>query len=212
MHASRPQTLLVIVVVVALDRGLLDCPVPLPGNGLPANRERDAFDLAAIQENSPPDCFLIFMAPRVVRFGQAVLDLVCVADHVEAALPRIDRVAVAGLLGDLDAVVRCPASVCLQTLRGGQDRVQLVRNDDQHFFQELDGGAPCRLVIELHDGKFRRAINGYEQVEPIAGKTIPRIDFWPGSYLTAAHLGDVPSRGLPANHCRATDMEEAPSR
>ena len=33
---------------------------PLPGNGLPANRGRDSLDLAATQENSPPDCFLIF--------------------------------------------------------------------------------------------------------------------------------------------------------
>ena len=47
----------------------------------------------------PPDRFLIFMAPRVVRLGQPVLYLVCVADHVEAALPRIDGVSVTRLLG-----------------------------------------------------------------------------------------------------------------
>ena len=40
-----------------------------------------------------------------------------------------------------------------------------VRNDDQHFLQELDRGAPGRVVIEPHQSKFRRAINGYEQVK-----------------------------------------------
>ena len=62
-----------VVAVEAFDGRLLDRAVPLPGNGLPANRERDAFDLA--------------IRPGVGRFGQAVLDLVCVADHVEAAFP-----------------------------------------------------------------------------------------------------------------------------
>ena len=73
----------------------------------------------------------------------------------------------------------------------GQNRVQLVGHNDRHLFQELDGGSPGRLIIEPRHGKFRRAINGYEQVEPIAGKTVPRTVFWPGSYFTAAHLGDV---------------------
>ena len=93
--------LFVVAVVVTLDRRPLDRPVYLP-------------DLAAPREDGLPDHLLILEAPRVVRFGQAVLDLVCVADHVEAALPRIDRVTVAGLLGELDAII-------------GQKRVQPVR-------------------------------------------------------------------------------------
>ena len=36
----------------------LDRAVPLPGSGLPANRERDPLNLAAPRENRPPDCFL----------------------------------------------------------------------------------------------------------------------------------------------------------
>ena len=93
--------LLVIVIVVALDRGFLDRPV-------------HSLDLASIRENSPMDCFLALMASRVVRLGEAVIDLVCVADHVEVALSRIDRVAVAGLLGELDAII-------------GQNRVRLCK-------------------------------------------------------------------------------------
>ena len=92
-----------------------------------------------------------------------MLDLVCVADHVEAALARIDGVSVTRLLGELDAII-------------GQDRVQPVGHDDQDLFQELDGRAPCCLIIKPHHGKFRRAINGYEQIE---------------LSLTAAHLGNV---------------------
>ncbi len=37
---------IVAVVVAALYGGHFDGSVPLTGNGLPANRERDAFDLA----------------------------------------------------------------------------------------------------------------------------------------------------------------------
>ena len=36
----------------------LDRAVPSPGSGLPANRVRDALNLAATRENRPPDCFL----------------------------------------------------------------------------------------------------------------------------------------------------------
>ena len=53
--------LFVVVIMVAFDGGFLDCPV-------------HALDLAAIRENSPPYCFLILLAPRMVGFGQAVLD------------------------------------------------------------------------------------------------------------------------------------------
>ena len=41
------------------------------------------------------------VGPRVVRFGEPVLDPVCLADHVEAHLTRPGRVAVTRLLGDL---------------------------------------------------------------------------------------------------------------
>ena len=44
------------------------------------------------------------VGPRVVGLGQAVLDPVGFADHVEAHRPGVDGVPVAGLLGELDAV------------------------------------------------------------------------------------------------------------
>ena len=50
----------VVVVVEALDGCVLD-------------RTVHPFDLAAIQENDPPDRFLIFMASRVVGLGQPML-------------------------------------------------------------------------------------------------------------------------------------------
>ena len=78
--------LLVIVIVVAFNSGFLDCAV-------------HALDLSSIPENSPPDCFLILLAPRVVGLCQAMLDLIGVADHVEAAEARdLNR---PGFAGDL---------------------------------------------------------------------------------------------------------------
>ena len=50
---------------------------------------------------------------------------------------------------------------------------------------------------------------------PIAGKTIPRIVFWPGSYLPGPDIGDVarllPGNGLLANHERALLVRPARS-
>ena len=58
--------LIMTVAIEALDSGLLDPAVhPL--------------ELAATQENSPPDCFLIFAAPWVVGLGPPVLDAVRLA-------------------------------------------------------------------------------------------------------------------------------------
>ena len=45
------------------------------------------------------------VGPRVVGFGQSVLDPVRLADHVEAHWPGVNGVPVAGLLYELDAVV-----------------------------------------------------------------------------------------------------------
>lgn len=51
------------VVVVPFDGGVLDGAV-------------HALDLTAPQENGPPDRFLIFAVPRVVRIGQPMLNAV----------------------------------------------------------------------------------------------------------------------------------------
>ena len=68
----------VVVVVVALDGGVLD-------------RAVHAFDLA--------------VGPRMIRLGQPVLDVVRRTDHVEAHRPGGDGVSVSGLFGELDAIV-----------------------------------------------------------------------------------------------------------
>ena len=44
------------------------------------------------------------VGPRMVGFGEAMLDPVGLADHVEAHWPGIFGVAVPGLLGELDAI------------------------------------------------------------------------------------------------------------
>ena len=43
------------------------------------------------------------VSPRMIGLGKAVLDPVGLADHVEAHWPRMDCIAVPGLLGKLDA-------------------------------------------------------------------------------------------------------------
>ena len=80
---QMPVELVVIVVMEAFDGRVLDRAVPLPGSGLPANRERDALDLAATRENRPPDCFLGLAAPGVLDPGQPVFDGMRAADPVE---------------------------------------------------------------------------------------------------------------------------------
>ena len=45
------------------------------------------------------------VSPGMVRLGEPMLDIVCLADHVEAHLARPGDVAIAGLLGELDAIM-----------------------------------------------------------------------------------------------------------
>ena len=78
--AEVTSQLIVVVVVEAFHGGLLD-------------RAVHPLDLAAIQENSPPDCFLILMAP-------GVLDLMLAADPV----------------GDVPEGVYEPPRVCLRVI------------------------------------------------------------------------------------------------
>lgn len=126
----------VAVVVEALDGGVLDGAV-------------HPFDLT--------------VGPGMVRLGQPVLYAVGVADHVEAHLTREGGVAVAGLLGELDAVVR-------------QDGVDLVRHGPQQVLQELPGGSPVGLVDQLGDGELAGAVDADKQIELAFG---------------GLHLGDI---------------------
>ena len=53
--------LFVVVIMVAFDGGFLDCPV-------------HALDLAAIRENSPPDCFLVLLTPLPIDLDAGAVD------------------------------------------------------------------------------------------------------------------------------------------
>lgn len=88
----------------------------------------------------------------MVRFGEPVLDVVRVADHVEAHLARPGGVPVAGLLGELDAIV-------------GQDRVDTVRHGFQQVLKELPRCAPVSLVDQLGDRELARSVYADEQVK-----------------------------------------------
>ena len=95
--------LVVVLVVEAFDGRVLDRAVPLPGSGLPAKRERDAFNLAATRENRPPDCFLVLTAPGVLDPGQPMFDVMLAADAVEDVLEGVYMPVV---IGELDAIIR----------------------------------------------------------------------------------------------------------
>ena len=92
------------------------------------------------------------VGPRVVRFGEPVLDVVGLADHVEAHLTGPGGVPVAGLLGELDAVV-------------GEDGVNAVRHGFQQVLEEFPRCTPVSLVDQLGDGELARAVDADEQIE-----------------------------------------------
>jgi hypothetical protein len=89
---------------------------------------------------------------QVVRPGKPVLDLVRLAEPVEAHLARPGGVSVARLLGELDAIV-------------GQDRVDIVRNGFQQVFQELPCRSSISLVDQLGDGELAGTIDAHEWVQ-----------------------------------------------
>jgi hypothetical protein len=96
------------------------------------------------------------IGPRVVGFGQAMLNLVGIADNIKAVHAELCRptVPVPWLIGKLYPVIHCPAGICLQTPRGGQDDVDLVGNGFQNSLKKDYGFGPVRLFIEPNNGKF----------------------------------------------------------
>jgi hypothetical protein len=114
-----------VVMVVSPDGRLLDCAV-------------HAFDLA--------------VGPRVIGPGQAVLDCIGFADHVEAHGPGLEGVPVAGLFGDLDPVA-------------GEDGVDLVGDGLRHAVKELPRGAPVRRFTALGDGEPGGPVDGHDERE-----------------------------------------------
>ena len=92
------------------------------------------------------------VGPRMVRLGEPVLDVVGLADHVEPHLAGPGGVAVAWLLGELDAVI-------------GQDRVDAIRHGFQQVFEELPCCPAISLVDQLRDGELAGTVGADEQVE-----------------------------------------------
>lgn len=114
----------------------------------------EAFDSRLLDGAVHP--FDLAIRPRVVGLGEAMLDVVCLADHVEAHRTREDGVPVARLFGELDGIVR-------------QDRVDTVGHGFQEVFQDLPCCSPISLVDELGDRELAGAVDADEQVKLASG-------------------------------------------
>jgi len=95
-------------------------------------------------------------APAMFNFGEAVLDVVCLINHVEADLTRPGRVTASRLLDKLDAIV-------------WRNRVAQVRHPSRRMFEGLSHRSPVSLVDKLDGREFARAIDADEQGEPAFG-------------------------------------------
>ena len=102
--------------------------------------------------------------PRVVGFGQAMLDPVGLADHVDAHWPGVDGVPVAGLLCELNPVIR-------------QNRVDLVGHSLEHVLQKLLGRLSVSRCNELSDSEPGCPVDADKQMElPFAGLHFSNVD------------------------------------
>jgi hypothetical protein len=88
----------------------------------------------------------------MVGFGEAVLDVVRLADHVEAHLARPGSVAIARLFSEPDAVV-------------GESCVNAVGQGFQQVVQEFPRRPPVSLIDQVGDRKLAGAVDADEQVE-----------------------------------------------
>ena len=165
-----------------------------PLNAHVLDRAVHAFDLAAIRETVPPDCYLLLMAQRMVQLGQSVVNAVGLADLVEAHWPESDGVPLPGLLGDLTAPRHCPSDQSRSNGSIGQNGVGLIGHGLEHVQQKPPGSLSINRFDKLADGKFGSPINASEETELALG---------------SLHLSDVASRGWKTNCCRATDVKEA---
>ena len=89
------------------------------------------------------------------------------ADPVKDVLEGMDMPFV---IGELDAIVHCPAMVCLQTMRGGQNDVDPVGHGGDQVAQKGRGGNFSGLLVQFHEGKLGRAVNGDEQIQFALGR------------------------------------------
>ena len=97
------------------------------------------------------------VGPGMVGLSKPVVNVIGFADHVKAHLTRLGGVAVAQLLGELDAVV------C-------QDRVNALGHGFQQKFEELPSRPPLSPVDELGDRESTRAVDADEQVKLTFGR------------------------------------------
>ena len=82
---------------------------------------------------------------------ERALEVVRIADYVEAHTAGTGGVGVAGLLGELDAII--------------EDRVDKVRHGLQQVFQKLPRCPSVSLVDQLGDRELARAVDADEQVQ-----------------------------------------------
>ncbi len=92
------------------------------------------------------------VGPWMVGFRQAMFDPVGLTDHVKAHWPRINGVPVAGLLGELNAII-------------GENGMDLTGHGFEHILKKLPSGAPVSLIDELRHGELAGAINADKEIE-----------------------------------------------
>ena len=88
----------------------------------------------------------------MIGFRQTMFDPVSFADHVEAHGARPGRIAVTGLISELDAVI------C-------QNDMDPIRNDAQEIFEEFPGRLPISFFDQLRDSEFACPVNRHEEVQ-----------------------------------------------
>ena len=71
--------------------------------------------------------------------------------------------------------------------------MDLIGHGLKHVLEELPGSLSVSRCNELSDSELGRPVDADEQVKLALG---------------GLHLGNVPSRGLLANRCRAADVKE----
>ncbi|ARW49420.1 hypothetical protein S1001342_03130 (plasmid) [Acetobacter pasteurianus subsp. pasteurianus] len=100
----------------------------------------------------PVHPFNLTIGPGMIGFRQTMFDPVGFADHVEAHGTRPGRIAITGLVSELDPIV-------------GQDGVDPVRDDAQEMFEEFPGRLPISFLDQLCDSEFACPVNGNEEVQ-----------------------------------------------
>ncbi len=88
----------------------------------------------------------------MVRLSEPVLDVIHLADQVQAHLPKPSSVRIARLLSELDTIVT-------------QDRVDPAGHGFQQVLKEFPRRSPISLVDQLGDGELAGAVDADEQVE-----------------------------------------------